>query len=131
MRSLLIGAISAILTIAILGVAIYTFVAKLTDTAAIQIEKVQVEDGQILHVKGDFTESARQYAGYTFDIMDGKFYLRMKTVLAGGQSGGFDFTIKDPNLANVEAIYLQGTSSEDQVLLWTLKKKINVDYESE
>jgi len=113
---------TSVLGLAIFSFAIYTLIAKITDTSAIQIDEVEVFDGQTLHIKGDFTGSNQKYAGYTFDIIEDKFYLRMKTVLLGGKAGGFDFEIKDSNLANVKAVYLQGESKQDQVLLWTPKE---------
>ncbi|QOV12710.1 hypothetical protein [Viridibacillus arvi] len=121
-KSTVFGLVTSVLFLAIFSFAIYTLIAKITDTSAIQIDEVEVYDGQTLHIKGDFTNSNKKYAGYTFDIIEDKFYLRMKTVLLGGKSGGFDFEIKDSNLANVKAVYLQGAKKEDRVLLWEPKK---------
>ncbi|MGE7919460.1 hypothetical protein ACQKM9_10950 [Viridibacillus sp. NPDC093762] len=122
-KSTVVGLVASVLVLAIFSFAIYTLIAKITDTSAIQIDEVEVFDGQTLHIKGDFTDSQKKYAGYTFDIIEDKFYLRMKTVLLGGKSDGFDFEIKDSNLANVKALYLQGAKKEDQVLLWKPKKE--------
>lgn len=121
-KSTVFGLVTSVLFLAIFSFAIYTLIAKITDTSAIQIDEVEVYDGQTLHIKGDFTNSNKKYAGYTFDIIEDKFYLRMKTVLLGGKSGGFDFEIKDSNLANVKEVYLQGAKKEDLVLLWEPKK---------
>lgn len=121
-KSTVFGLVTSVLFLAIFSFAIYTLIAKITDTSAIQIDEVEVYDGQTLHIKGDFTNSNKKYAGYTFDIIEDKFYLRMKTVLLGGKSGGFDFEIKDSNLANVKEVYLQGAKKEDRVLLWEPKK---------
>ncbi|MFF3101803.1 hypothetical protein [Viridibacillus arvi] len=121
-KSTVFGLVTSVLFLAIFSFAIYTLIAKITDTSAIQIDEVKVYDGQTLHIKGDLTNSNKKYAGYTFDIIEDEFYLRMKTVLLGGKSGGFDFEIKDSNLANVKAVYLQGAKKEDRVLLWEPKK---------
>ncbi|MGE7623337.1 hypothetical protein ACQKMD_09845 [Viridibacillus sp. NPDC096237] len=40
-------------------------------------------------------------------------------MLFGGRADGFDFEIKDSNLAKIEAVYLQGENKNNQVLLWT------------
>ncbi|MGE7771495.1 hypothetical protein ACQKMK_13245 [Viridibacillus arvi] len=122
-KSTFFGLIASVLVFVIFSFGIYTLIAKITDTSAIQIDEVEVIDGQTLHIKGDFTNSNKKYAGYTFDIIEDKFYLKMKTVQLGGKSSDFDFEIKDSNLANVKAVYLQGAKREDRVLLWKPKKE--------
>ncbi|MGE7623336.1 hypothetical protein ACQKMD_09840 [Viridibacillus sp. NPDC096237] len=62
-KSRVIRSVTAVFAIAIFSISIYTLIAKITDTSAIQIDKVEVLNGQSLHVKGDFTDSAKKYAG--------------------------------------------------------------------